>query len=109
MINVKDFVRLHAVRTHQGKIGAATFTPGEANDSPYLREMIKMMPSDSGDLLGDSAYGGVENCNAVPDSGRRPVINPKSNAVPNGNDVRAEMPIFRDEHPRTFCIPPYCV
>ena len=101
-LNVKDFVKLHAIHTPQGKISAATFTPGEANDSPYLRKMIKMMPNGSGDLLGDSAYGGVKNCNAVRDSGRRPIINPKSNAVTNGDDARAEMLRFRDEHPRTF-------
>ena len=107
-ISVKDFVKLQAIHTHQGKISAATFTSGEVNDSPYLREMIKMILNGSSDLLGDSAYGGVENCNAVPDSGQRPIINPKSNAVPNGNDARAEMMRFCDKHPRTFCTLPYC-
>ena len=91
----------------QGKISAAPFTPGEVNDSPYLRKMIKMMPAGSGNLLGDNAYGGVENCNAIRDSGRRPIINLKLNAIPNGDDARAEMLRFRDEHPRTFCTIPY--
>ena len=50
--------------------------------------MIKMIPSGSGDLLGDVAYGGIKNCNVVRESGRRPVIDPKSNAVPNGHNAR---------------------
>ena len=77
-------------------------TPGKANDSPYLRELIGMMPPGSGDMPGDSAYGGVENCNAIRYSGRRPIIDPKSDAAPHGFNARAEMPRFRDEHPGTF-------
>ncbi len=40
-------------------------TPGHANDSPYLKKMIEMMPGGSGDVLGDAAYGGVKNCSAI--------------------------------------------
>ena len=61
-----------------------------------------MMPNGSGNLLGDSAYGGIKNCDTVRDSGRRPIIYSKSNAIPNGHNARDEMLRFRDEHPRTF-------
>ena len=101
-IRVQDFAKLHVIHTPQGTISAAMVTTGEANDSPYLRKMIKMMPNGSGNLLGDSAYGGIKNCDAVRDSGRRPIIYPKSNAIPNGHNAGSEMPRFRDEHPRTF-------
>ena len=77
-------------------------TLGEGNDSPYLRELIGMMPSRSGDMLGDSAYGNVENCNAIRDSGRRTIIDSESNAAPHGFNTKAEMLRFRDEHPGTF-------
>ena len=101
-ISVKLFAKLHLIHAPHGRICAAMVTPGVANDSPYLRKMIKMMPPGSGDVLGDAAYGGIKNCNAIRDSGRRPVIDPKSNAVPKGLNARAEMLRFRDEHPRTF-------
>ena len=61
-----------------------------------------MMPPGSGDVLGDSAYGGVKNCNAIRDSGRRPIIEPKSDASPHWFNAKAEMPKFRDEHSGTF-------
>ena len=99
---MKLFAKLHLIHAPHGMICAAMVTPGVANDSPYLRKMIDMMPPGSGDVLGDAAYGGVKNCNAIRDSGRRPVIDPKSNAVPKGLNARAEMLRFRDEHPRTF-------
>ena len=57
---------------------SAAVTPGKANDSPYLREMLTKMPRGSGDMLADSQYGGVENCQAVRDSGRRAVIDPRT-------------------------------
>ena len=77
-------------------------TPGHASDSPYLRKMIGMRPDGSGDVLGDAVYGGVKNCNAIRDSGRRPVMEYKSNATPKGLNARADMLRFRDEHPHTF-------
>ena len=101
-ISAKYFVKLHLIHTSHGKICAAMVTPGEANDSPHLREMISMMPPGSGDVLGDSAYGGAENCSAIRDSGRRPIIDPKSNATPHGFNARADMLRFRNEHPGTF-------
>ena len=47
-------------------------------------------------------YGGVENCNAIRDSGRKPIIDPKSNAAPHGFNAKSAMLRFRDEHPGTF-------
>ena len=51
--------------------------------------MIEMMPEGSGDVLGDAAHGGVKNCNAIRDSGHRPVIDVKSNVTPNGFNAKA--------------------
>ena len=99
---MKLFAKLHLIHAPHGRICAAMVTPGVANDSPYLRKMIDMMPPGSGDVLGDSAYGGIKNCNAIRDSGRRPIIDPKSDATPHGFNAKAEMLRFRDEHPGTF-------
>ena len=67
-LSVQDFTKLHAIHTPQGRICAVTVTPREVNDSLYMRKMIKVMPNGSGNLLGDSAYGGIKNCNALRDS-----------------------------------------
>ena len=99
---VQDFAKLHLIHTPYGKVCAAMVTPGKANDSPYLRKMIEMMPEGFGDVLGDAAYGDIKNCNAIRDSGRRAVMECKSNATPKGLNARAEMIRFREEHPRTF-------
>ena len=94
------FAKMHLIHTPQGKVCAAMVTPGKANDSPYLRKMIEMMPEGSGDVLGRCGVrGGVKNCNAIRDSGRRAVIDVKSNATPKGLNARAEMLRFREEHP----------
>ena len=77
-------------------------TPGHANDSPYLKKMIGMMPGGSGDVLGDAAYGGVKNCSSIRDSGCRAVMEHESNAVPKGFNARADMLRFCDERPRIF-------
>ena len=42
-ISVKQFAKLHIVHALGGKICAAAVTPGKANDSPYLREMLARM------------------------------------------------------------------
>ena len=104
-ISARLFARLRLMHAPHGRMCAAMVTPGEDNDSPCLGEMMGMMPPGSGDVLGDSAYGGVENCNAIRDSGRRPIIDLKSNATPHGFNAKAEMLRFRDEHPGTF----YCI
>ena len=101
-LSVQDFARLHLIHTPYGKICAAMVTPGKANDSPCLRKMIEMMPPGSGNVLADAAYGGIKNCNAIRDSGRRAVMECKPNATPKGLNARADMPRFREEHPRTF-------
>ena len=90
------------MHTLHGMICVAAVTPGNANDSPYLRQMIEMLPEGDGDVPADAAYGGVENCDAIRDSGRRTVIDSKSNAVIKGFNARAEMLRFREEHPGTF-------
>ena len=51
-LSVHDFAKMHLIHTPQGKVCAAMVTPGKANDSPYLRNMIAMMPEGSGDVLG---------------------------------------------------------
>ena len=90
------------MHTLHGMVCAATVTPGNANDSPHLRTMIETLPEGDGDVLADAIYGGVRNCNAIRDSGRRAIIDPKSNAVIKGFNARAEMLRFREEHPGTF-------
>lgn len=101
-ISARLFAKLHLIHTPHGRICAAMVTPEEANDSPYLREMIGMRPPDSGDMLGDSAYRDVENCNAIHDSGCKPIIDLKSNAVPHGFNAKAETLRFHDKHSGTF-------
>ena len=64
--------------------------------------MVETLPEGDGYVLADAAYGGVMNCNAVRDSGRRPIIDTKSNAVIKGFNARAEMLRYRKKHPRTF-------
>ena len=52
--------------------------------------------------MADAIYGGVKNCNAIRDSGRRPIIAPKSNYTIKGFNARAQMLRFFEKHPRTF-------
>ena len=78
---------------------AAALTPGMANDSPHLRAMTETLPEGDGDVLADAAYGGVQNCNAIRDSGRRYIIDTKSNDTIKGFNARLR---FREKHPRTF-------
>ena len=101
-ISVKKFSKLHIMQTLHGKICAAMVTPGKANDSPYLRAMIAMMPHGSGYVLADARYGGMENCQAVQDSGRRPIIEPKSGYEIHGFNAKAEMLRFLEKHLGTF-------
>ena len=101
-ISVKKFAKLHIIQTPHDKICSAMVTPGRANDSPYLRAMIAMMSRGSGYVLADAQYGRMENCQAVQDSGRRPVIEPKSGYEIKGFNARAEMLRFLEKHPGTF-------
>ena len=93
-ISVRLFCKLHIMHTLHGMICVAAVTPGNANDSPYLRQMIEMLPEGDGDVPADAAYGGIENCNAVRDGGRRAIIDSKSNAVIKGFNAKAEMSRF---------------
>ena len=99
---MKQFAKLHVARALGGKICAAAVTPGRANDSPYLREMPAGMPRGYSDVLGDSQYGGVKNCRAVRDGGRRRIIEPRTDYTIEGEDARAEMLMFLEEHPGAF-------
>ena len=54
---MQDFAKLHLIHTPYGKVCATMVTPGKANDSPYLRKMIEMMPDGSGNVLGSCAGG----------------------------------------------------
>ena len=91
-ISVRLFAKLHIMHTLHGV--RRRRSPGNANDSPYLRQMVGMPPEEDGDVLAGAAHGGVENCNAVRDSGQRTVIDSKSNAVIKGFNARAEMSRF---------------
>ncbi len=102
-ISVKQFKKLHVIVSLHGKICAATVTPGLACDSPQLRQMVGFLPhGDGNDVMADAIYGGVKNCNAIRDSGRRPIIAPKSNYTIKGFNARAQMLRFFEKHPRTF-------
>ena len=81
---------------------AATVTAGNASDSPYLRLMVGTLPEGDGDALADAAYGEVKNCNAIRDSGRRAIIDSKSNTTIKGFNIRAQMLRFREAHPGTY-------
>ena len=45
------FSRLRVIRAMRGRICAATVTTGNANDSPYLREMAAFLPHGPGGVL----------------------------------------------------------
>ena len=93
---------MHVMQTLRGKICSAMVTPGKANDSPYPWALIAMTPHGSGYVLADTQYGGMENCQAVQDSGCRPIIEPKSGYEINGFNAKAEMLWFLEKRPGTF-------
>ena len=78
-LSVRLFAKLHIMHTLHGMVCAATVTAGNASDSPYLRLMVETLPEGDGDVLADAAYGGIKNCNAIRDSGRRAIIDSKCN------------------------------
>ena len=84
-----------------GKICAAAVTPGKANDSAYMRQMIEMLPKGFGYVMVDAMYGGKKNHKAITDSGRTPIIEPKAGCKMKGHNARAEMLRFY-EHPGTL-------
>ena len=100
--SVKRFAKLHIMQTLHGEICAAAVTPGKANDSPYPGAMIAMMPRGPGHALACAQYGGLENCQAVQDGGRRPVFEPKSGYEINGFNARAETLGFLGKRPGAF-------
>ena len=101
-LSVRDYAKLHVLQVLHGKICAAVVTPGKDNDSPHLREMVEMLPKGSGYVIADSMYGGKKNCDAIRDSGRTPIMEPKAGYRIKGFNARAQMLRFYEEHPRTF-------
>ena len=53
---MRDYAKLHVLQVLHGKICAAVVTPGKDNDSPYLIEMIAMLPQGSGYVIADGPY-----------------------------------------------------
>ena len=98
----KDYYKLHIIQKINGKICATRATNGEANDSPILREMLSDIRPGTGDVTGDKAYCGKENCEAIRASGRTPILMPKSNSVISGTGAYADMLRSLKEHPGTF-------
>ena len=101
-ISVKQFAKPRIVHALGGMMCAAAVTPGRANDSPYLWEMLARMPRGSGDMLADAQYCGVENCQGARGGGRRPVTEPRSDYTTEGEDAGAETLGFSGERPGTF-------
>ena len=99
---MKQFAKLHVARALGGMVCAAAVTPDKANDSPYLREMPTGMPRGYGHMPADAQCCIVENRRAVQDSGRRRIIDPRTDYTIEGEDARAEMLMFLEEHPGTF-------
>ena len=101
-LSVRHLARLHLTHAPYGKACAAMAAPGKANDSPHPGKMTEMMPPGSGGVPADTAYGGIKNCDAIRDSGRRAVMERRSNATPGGLNAGADMIRFGEERPRTF-------
>ena len=99
---MKQFAKPRVARALHGMACAAAVTPGRANDSPYFRTMQASAPRGSGDVPADSQYGGVENCQAIKNSGRRPAIWPRSDHKIEGEDAGAETLRFSGERPGAF-------
>ena len=100
-ISVNVCAELHIIQTPRAKICAAAVTTGRANDFPYLRAMIATMPHGSGYVLADAQYGGMENCQAVQDGVRRPIIESESGYEINEFNARVEMLRFLEKRPGT--------
>ena len=101
-LSVRLFSKLHIMHMLHGTVCAAAVTPGKVNDPPHLRQMIEMLPEGDGNVPADAACGGIKNCNAILDGGRRAIIDSKSNAAIKGFNTGAEMLRFGEEHPGTF-------
>ena len=101
-IIVRLFSKIHIMHTPNSTVCAAVVTHGNVNDPPYLRLMIETLPEGDGDDQAGGAHGGVKNCDAIRDSGRRSIIDDKPNAGIKGFNARAEMLRFGGEHPGTL-------
>ena len=105
-MSVHKYVKLHIIRARWSKILACTVTEGEENDSPQPRKLLNQIPKYDGDenvhFLGDAAYVGKENCKAITESGRIPILTPKKGQSSKGFNAWSNMLKFLKEHPRTY-------
>ena len=68
-----------------------------------MREVLSdLLLGTGGQLLEDSAYCNKTNCAAVSNTGRVPILMPKSNCVIKGFISYADMLRSREAHPGTF-------
>lgn len=106
-MSVHKYVKLHIICARGGKILTCTVTEGEEHDSLQLRELLKQIPEYSGGddvyCTGDAAYNSKENCQAVRESGRIPIMALNKGQSPKGFSAWSKMLRFLDKHPRTYC------
>ena len=85
--------RLHRYR-RRGKRLAAAQKVAQSNSQVYGDE--------NDHFLGDAAYVGKENCKAITESGRIPILTPKKGQSSKGFNAWSNMLKFLKEHPRTY-------
>ena len=103
-ISKQGFVKLHTLTAMGSKILAFNVTDAHAHDSPVFRQMMKNIPSGTGIITLDSAYDAYINCKMIVDTGRRPVIKPKSNSKVKGYSPRAKMVRWYQKDPASFLL-----
>ena len=102
-LSVHDFVKLHLITAARGPILTYEVTNAHAHDSPEFAKMIRRIPNGGPGMVAlDAAYDSADNCQAITDGGRVPVIMPRSNAVARGFSPRAKMIRWYQERPDDF-------
>ncbi len=92
VVSRRGFDKLHILLSPHGMIAACAVTGGRRHDSPVFREMFEgWIPRGTGHVMLDAAYPCKANCRVIRESGRIPVICPKSNMRPKGFNALAEM------------------
>lgn len=91
IISRREFNKLHILISPHGRIVTCAITPGRTHDSPVFREMYGRIPGGGGYTILDAAYLARKNCRMIADSGRIPVICPKSNSAPKGLHPMGQM------------------
>ena len=109
-MSVHKYIKLHIIRARWSKILAWTVTEGEENDSPQLRKLPNQIPKYDGDenvhFLGDAAYVGKDNCKAITEPGRIPILTLKKRPVPPRIQRMveyAQVPQSTHEHVMVYC------